>query len=90
MLTLARWGCLIEEHYSRQASHPMPMDIEWAKDGATGQLFILQARPETVHALARKATLDTYRLEEHGTPLPTGKSIGEKIGVGTVRIIKDV
>ena len=51
VLTLARWGCLIEEHYSRKAGHPMPMDIEWAKDGRTGELFILQARPETVHCL---------------------------------------
>ena len=90
VLTLARWGCLIEEHYSRKAGRPMPMDIEWAKDGTTGELFILQARPETVHALARKATLDTYRLEEHGTALVTGKSIGEKIGAGPVRIVKDV
>jgi pyruvate,water dikinase len=90
VLTLARWGCVIEDHYSRKAGRPMPMDIEWAKDGATGQLFILQARPETVHALARKATLDTYRLEERGTPLLTGKSIGEKIGAGPVRVVKDV
>jgi len=85
VLTLARWGCLIEEHYSGKAGRPMPMDIEWAKDGATGELFILQARPETVHALARKATLDTYHLEERGTALLTGKSIGEKIGAGPGR-----
>jgi pyruvate,water dikinase len=90
VLTLARWGCVIEEHYSRKVGHPMPMDIEWAKDGATGQLFILQARPETVHALARKATLETYHLEERGTTLLQGKSIGEKIGAGPVRIVKDV
>jgi pyruvate,water dikinase len=90
VLALARWGCLIEEHYSRKAGRSMPMDIEWAKDGGTGQLFILQARPETVHALARKATLDTYRLEERGPVLLTGKSVGEKIGAGPARIIKDV
>jgi pyruvate,water dikinase len=90
VLTLARWGCLIEEHYSTKAGRPMPMDIEWAKDGRTGELFILQARPETVHAQARKVTLDTYRLQEHGTVLLTGKSIGEKIGTGPVRIIKAV
>jgi pyruvate,water dikinase len=90
VLALARWGCLIEEHYSRKAGRFMPMDIEWAKDGRTGKLFILQARPETVHALARKATLDTYRLEERGPVLLTGKSIGEKIGAGPARIIKNV
>jgi pyruvate,water dikinase len=90
VLTLARWGCVIEEHYSRRAGHPMPMDIEWAKDGATGELFILQARPETVHAMARKATLDTYHLGERGTALLQGKSIGEKIGAGPVRVVKDV
>src|SRR5581483_4055212 len=61
VLTLARWGCLIEEHYSAKAGRPMPMDVEWAKDGKTGELFILQARPETVHAAARKQLLETYR-----------------------------
>ena len=50
ILTLARWACAIEEHYSRTRGMPTPMDIEWAKDGRTGELFILQARPETVHA----------------------------------------
>jgi pyruvate,water dikinase len=90
VLALARWGCLIEDHYSRKAGHSMPMDIEWAKDGRTGALFILQARPETVHALTRTTTLDTYRLEERGAVLLTGKSVGEKIGAGPVRVIKDV
>lgn len=90
ILNLARWGCLIEDHYSNKAGRPMPMDIEWAKDGRTGELFILQARPETVHTQTRKTTRDTYRLEERGTPLVTGKSVGEKIGAGQVRVIKDV
>ncbi len=91
VLALARWGCLIEQHYSRKAGHPMPMDIEWAKDGRTGQLFILQARPETVHALKRTATtVETYRLEERGTVLVTGKRVGEKIGAGPVRVIQSV
>lgn len=90
VLILARWGCLIEDHYSRKAGRPMPMDVEWAKDGRTGELFIVQARPETVHALARKATLVTYRLAERGKVLLTGKSIGEKIGTGAVRVIRDV
>lgn len=90
VLMLARWGCLIEEHYSIKAGRPMPMDIEWARDGTTGELFIVQARPETVHALARKTTLDTYRLQERGSVLLTGKSVGEKIGAGPVRLLKDV
>ena len=67
----------------------MPMDIEWAKDGRTGELWILQARPETVHTPALKATLDVYRVQGPGTRLLTGKSIGEKIGVGPVRVVKD-
>ena len=90
VLTLATWGCWIEEHYSSKAGRPTPMDIEWAKDGETGELFILQARPETVHALARKTTLDMYRLQEKGNVLLKGKSVGEKIGCGTVRVIRDV
>ncbi len=91
ILTLARWGCLIEDHYSTKAGRPMPMDVEWAKDGKTGELFVLQARPETVHALTRKATLDTYRLQARGAVVLTGKSVGEKIGAGRpVRVIKDV
>lgn len=90
VLTLARWGCLIEDHYSALAGRPTPMDIEWAKDGTTGELFILQARPETVHALVRKSTLDVYRLQEKGRVLVTGKSVGEKIGAGPARLIRDV
>ena len=68
VLKLARWACLIEDHYSEQAGHPQPMDIEWAKDGITGELFIVQARPETVHsAKARDVAAEMYRLTgEHG------------------------
>jgi pyruvate,water dikinase len=90
VLTLARWGCLIEAHYSTQAGRPMPMDIEWAKDGTTGELYILQARPETVHALVGKTTIETYSLQERSQVLLTGKSVGEKIGAGPVRVIKGV
>jgi pyruvate, water dikinase len=90
VLTLARLGCLVEEHYSTQAGRLMPMDIEWAKDGRTGELYILQARPETVHTPALKATLDIYRVQGSGKRLLTGKSIGEKIGVGPVRVVKDL
>ncbi len=91
VLTLARWGCLIEDHYSAKAERPVPMDIEWGKDGKTGELFILQARPETIHALAHKKTsLEIYRLEETGPLLLEGRSVGEKIGVGPARVVKNV
>ncbi len=91
VLTLARWGCIIEDHYSAKAGRAMPMDVEWAKDGQTGELFILQARPETVHALARKATLlEIYQLDASGPVLLRGRSVGQKIGAGPVRAVKNV
>lgn len=66
VLKLARWACRIEEHYSELAGQARPMDIEWAKDGITGELFILQARPETVHSSkAFAAIAETYRLQTH-------------------------
>ena len=88
VLTLARWGCLIEDHYSMKAGRPTPMDIEWGIDGRTRELYILQARPETVHSQARKATLDIFRLDKQGTVLLQGRSVGEKIGAGKVRVVK--
>lgn len=92
VLKLASWACVIEDHYSAQAGHPQPMDIEWAKDGLTGELFIVQARPETVHsARATTASAEVYRLTgEHGTPLVTGQAVGEKIGTGRVRVVREV
>ena len=92
VLTLARWACLIEDHYSARAGHPRPMDIEWAKDGVTGELIVLQARPETVHsAKPRTATADMFHLTQApGPALVTGQAVGEKIGVGRVRVVRDV
>src|SRR5438046_8197555 len=72
-LRLAKWACAIEKHYKK------PMDIEWAKDGDTGKIFILQARPETVHTLRKASSLTTYRLKEKGNWLLSGLSIGEAI-----------
>jgi pyruvate,water dikinase len=91
VLKLARWACAIEEHYSKQAGHPQPMDIEWAKDGITGELFIVQARPETVHSTKiRDVYAQNFHLSsQHGPPLVTGQAVGEKIGVGRVRIVRD-
>jgi pyruvate,water dikinase len=82
VLTLARWACIIEDHYQK------PMDIEWAKDGKTGELFIVQARPETVHSLKDTATLETYVLEEKGDILVEGEAVGSKIGQGKVNVIE--
>ena len=90
ILTLARWACVIEDHYSVKRGAPSPMDMEWAKDGLTGELFIVQARPETVQSLKTRDTLETYRLKEKGKVLVTGRSVGEKIGHGPVRVIRNV
>jgi pyruvate,water dikinase len=82
ILKLARWACAIEEHYQR------PMDIEWAKDGQTGELFIVQARPETVQSRKSAAAMHSYTLKEEGTVLVTGISIGEAIAAGRVCRLK--
>ncbi len=83
ILTLARWACIIEEHYG------VPMDIEWAKDGMSGELFVVQARPETVHSQVDLAVLRTYVLEERGKLLARGEPVGTKIGQGEVCVIED-
>ena len=90
ILALARWACLIEEHYSAKRGSPVPMDIEWAKDGKTGELFILQARPETVQSRRNVETFEVYQLKQRGPVLVTGRSVGEKIANGPVRVIKSV
>jgi pyruvate, water dikinase len=90
ILTLARWACVIEEHYSRKRGQPTPMDMEWGKDGRTGELFVLQARPETVQSLKKRGTLEIYHLREKGTVLAKGRSVGEKIAHGPVRVVKSV
>ena len=86
-LELARAAVRIEEHYSRAAGHPVPMDIEWAKDGRSGELYIVQARPETVHASRERPKLTFYRLREKASPLLRGKSVGGGIGKGKVRVV---
>ncbi len=78
ILTLARWAVAIEKHYGR------PMDIEWAKDGPTGKLFIVQARPETVESRKTAATLKTYALKRKGKPIVSGLAIGTAIAAGKV------
>ena len=90
ILTLARWTTIIEDHYSEKAGFFKPMDIEWGKDGNTGELFILQARPETVQSQKDVNVLETYALLETKTPLVTGTAVGAKIGVGPVNVIESV
>jgi pyruvate,water dikinase len=90
VLTLAKYAMAIEDHYSQKAAKEMPMDIEWAKDGVMDELFIVQARPETVESQKPKDMLETYHLEKKGPVLSTGMSVGEKIGAGKARVIKDV
>lgn len=89
VLTLAEWAMLIEEHYSAKRGVDCPMDVEWAKDGHTGELFIVQARPETVHS-QHKAAIETYTLRETGQVLVTGLAVGDKIAVGQTRVIPTV
>lgn len=90
ILTLAKWACQIEDHYSAHHGRPTPMDMEWAKDGKTGDLFIVQARPETVQSQRGNEVLETYHLEGRGREVVRGRAIGERIGSGKTRIIRDV
>jgi pyruvate,water dikinase len=83
LATLGRQALLIEQHYG------VPMDIEWAKDGSSGQLFILQARPETVHSRSRRS-VQRFALKARSKILATGRSVGQRIGAGTTRIVGDI
>ena len=94
ILQLAQWTCQIEDHYSQVRGVYTPMDIEWAKDGLTGELYIVQARPETVQSQKAANVLQTYKLDL-GTVgeqplLTTGRAVGEKIGTGVARVILSV
>jgi pyruvate,water dikinase len=89
-ITLAEWSMKIEEHYSRRYGRCTAMDIEWAKDGLDGSIYIVQARPETIHQEEHAAVLDSYRLSSDGKLLLTGKAIGERIGAGNARQITSV
>ncbi|MDX2098608.1 MAG: phosphoenolpyruvate synthase, partial [Leptolyngbyaceae cyanobacterium bins.59] len=90
ILMLAKWACEIEEHYSNVRGSYTPMDIEWAKDGLTEELFIVQARPETVQSQKSASVLRTYQLKEKSKALVKGRSVGEMIGQGKARVILDV
>ncbi|WP_259738012.1 phosphoenolpyruvate synthase [Synechococcus sp. CS-205] len=87
-LTLARWACLIEDHYSARQGTSTPMDIEWARDGESGELFILQARPETVESRRSGSVLCRWHLKPHQAELIThGRAIGASISTGRARVI---
>ena len=90
VLQLARWGCAIERHYSSRRGSPMPMDIEWAKDGISGQLFILQARPETVESRRHSNLLRRWHLEPGDAQLLCrGRAVGSAISSGRAKILAD-
>lgn len=92
ILHLAQWACQIEAHYSQLRGTYTPMDIEWAKDGLTGELFVVQARPETVQSQKTENVLRSYHLEKpaDAQPLVTGRAVGDMIGQGQACLILDV
>jgi pyruvate, water dikinase len=90
ILQLACWAVQIEDHYSQVRGVYTPMDIEWAKDGITGDLFVVQARPETVQSQKSTNVLKTYHLKERSDVLVKGRSVGTAIGQGKVHMILDV
>ena len=90
VLKLSGYAIAIEDHYSEKYEESRPMDIEWAKDGITGELFIVQARPETVQSQRRKDILETYVLEKRSEILARGRSVGVKIASGKAHVIPDI
>jgi pyruvate,water dikinase len=89
VLTLARWAARIEEHYSKKRGADVPMDIEWAKDGVTGDLYVVQARPETVHSRRVHPKLHIYTMKGKAQPLVNGLAIGDGVVQGAVRVLRD-
>lgn len=87
---LAKWAIEIEDHYTKKYKKWTPMDMEWAKDGKTGELYIVQARPETIHALRDFSKVKEYIREESGKEIVRGASVGSKIATGKARVIMDV
>jgi pyruvate,water dikinase len=89
ILKLAKWAVIIEKHYSKEAKHFKPMDMEWAKDGLTGKLYIVQARPETVQSQRDTSILETYELKQKSRIIISGVPVGAKIGTGVAHVIND-
>jgi len=90
VLTLADYAIQVERHYSTKAGHEMPMDMEWAKDGLDGKLYVVQARPETVASQKKGHILEEYELKSAGVVLVTGRAVGTKIATGTAHVISSV
>lgn len=90
VLTLADYAIKVEQHYSKKHGKDMPMDMEWAKDGSDQQLYLVQARPETVASQAKTNILEGYILQEKSSAILIGRSVGSKIATGKVRLIHDV
>ena len=90
VLALAGAAITIEDHYSRRAGQPTPMDIEWARDGVDGQLYIVQARPETVASQRAAGMIDEYRFSSKAAVLVSGRAVGSRVATGKVRVIGDV
>ena len=87
VLVLADYAIKVEKHYSAKAGKPRPMDMEWAKDGLDGQLYMVQARPETVASQRRGNMLEIYSVKAGGEVLASGRAVGEKVATGKIRII---
>jgi pyruvate,water dikinase len=90
VMTLADYAIKVEKHYSEKAGYHKPMDMEWARDGIDGQLYMVQARPETVASQRKGTMLEEYRLMEQAEPLITGRAVGARIAVGQARAISDI
>ena len=89
VLQLAKWALVVEEHYSQKNQKWTPMDLEWAKDGNSGELYIVQARPETVQSQKNRNIIENYKLRQKGKVLVRGKSVGNRIATGPAHVIKD-
>jgi len=90
VMVLANYAIKVENHYSKQANYHKPMDMEWAKDGIDGQLYMVQARPETVESQKKGSLLEIYHLKERSKVLAQGQAVGTRIGTGKVRVINDI
>ncbi len=88
VIKLAEHAIVVEEHYSARNGRPTPMDIEWAKDGRDGELYIVQARPETVASQRKPEALESYALKSTGKIIGSGRAVGEKVAAGNVRLIR--
>jgi pyruvate,water dikinase len=89
VLALAGYGIAVEDHYSAHAGHPMPMDIEWAKDGIDGRLYLVQARPETVVSQRRGTSIVEHHVEPGAEMLVEGRAVGTAAATGSVRVVKN-